>query len=144
MTLEEIFNIWKEDCEINPSELGYAALELAKLHQKYYKFLSFERLNHKKLQGELKKLRLEKQEFFLDGPTESQIQLGWKLPSKGRILKSDVNAYIEGDDDIIKLNLKIAYQAEKVELLTDIIKTISNRGFHIKSAIDWARFQTGA
>jgi hypothetical protein len=144
MTLEEIFSAWQIDCEINPGELGNAALELAKLHQKYYKILSFERINHKKIQGELKKLRLEKQEFYLDGPTPEQVEKGWKLPSKGRILKSDVNNYIDADNDIIRMNLKVAYQGEKVELLTDIIKTISNRGFHIKSAIDWARFQTGA
>jgi hypothetical protein len=36
MTLEEIFELWEKDSSINPSELGNAALDLAKLHHKYY------------------------------------------------------------------------------------------------------------
>jgi len=144
MTLDEIFDVWRDDANIDPSELGNAAIALAKLHQKYYRLLSHERLLHKKLEADMKRLKLDKMEFYQDGPTEEHIAKGWKLPAKGRILRSDISSYIDGDSDIIAFQLKIAYQAEKVELLTDIIKTISNRGFHIKSAIDWARFQVGS
>ena len=144
MTLEEIFELWEKDSTINPSELGNAALDLAKLHHKYYSIFSRERLLLKKLEGEMKKLRLDKQEFYVDGPTEEQMSMGWKLPPKGRILKSDVSTYIDADDDIIKLNLKIAYQQEKINALESIIKTLHNRGFHIKSAIDFEKFKVGA
>ena len=41
------------------------------------------------------------------------------------------------------MNLKVAYQNEKVELLETIIKSISNRNFIIKNAIDWNRFVMG-
>jgi hypothetical protein len=143
MTLEEIFDIWQEDSIVDQTELGNAALALAKLHHKYYRMLSQERLLAKKLEAETKQLKLEKAEFYQDGPTEDQIEKGWKLPPKGRILRSDVSSYIDGDSDIIAANLKLAYQQEKVELLIDIIKTLSNRGFHIKSAIDWERFKVG-
>jgi len=143
MKLEEIFEIWEEDAKVDINELGNAALDLAKLHQKYYRFLSHERLLLKKMEGEIKTLKLEKQEFYADGPTQEQLDKGWQLPAKGRILRSDIAIYLDSDSDIIAANLKIAYQREKVELLTDIIKTISNRGFHIKSAIDWERFKTG-
>ena len=42
------------------------------------------------------------------------------------------------------MKLKIGDQAEKVELLENIIKSINNRGFLIKSMIDFERFRTGA
>lgn len=144
MTLEEIFELWEKDSGINPSDLGNAALDLAKLHHKYYSIFSRERLLLKKLENEMKRLKLDKQEFYVDGPTEEQMELGWKLPPKGRILKSDVANYLDADDDIIKLNLKIAYQQEKINALESIIKMIQNRGFHIKSAIDFERFKVGA
>ena len=38
---------------------------------------------------------------------------------------------------------EIAFQNEKVELLETIIKSISNRNFIIKNAIDWNRFVMG-
>lgn len=144
MTLDEIFKLWETDSTVNPSELGNAALDLAKLHHKYYSVFSRERLLLKKLDAEMKRLKLDKQEFYVDGPTEEQMALGWRLPPKGRILKSDVSNYLDADNDIIKMNLKIAYQQEKIDALESIIKMIHNRGFHIKSAIDFERFKVGA
>jgi hypothetical protein len=144
MKLEDIFELWGEDSRVDKTELGNAALELAKLHHKYYRIYSQERLLYKKMEAELKQLKLEKYEFYVDGPTQEHIELGWKLPAKGRILKSDVSNYLDADSDIINHNLKLAYQQEKLEVLDSIIKTIGNRGFHIKSAIDWERFKVGA
>jgi hypothetical protein len=144
MKLDEILELWGDDVSIDRSELGNAALALAKLHHKYYSILSHERLLMRKLESEMKELKLAKFEFFSDGPTQEQIDKGWKLPAKGRILRSDISNYVDADSDIIALTLKLAYQNEKLEVLTDIIKTVSNRGFHIKSAIDWERFKVGS
>ena len=143
MTLEEIFELWKDDVEIDRAELGQSALDLAKLHHKYYQIFSKERLLLVKLRAELKQLKLEKQEFYVDGPTEEHIERGWKLPAKGRILRSDASNYVDSDSDVIQFTLKVAYQEEKVELLESIIKTVGNRGFQIKSAIEWEKFKVG-
>jgi len=144
MTLDEIFEEWDKDSTVDPTELGNAALDLAKLHHKYYRMFSRERLLLKKLESDLKVLKREKAEFYVDGPTKEQIDMGWELPPKGKIrVKSDVPVYVDSDNDIIAMNLKIAYQQEKVDLLESIIKLISNRGFQIKSAIEWEKFKVG-
>lgn len=144
MTLDEIFEEWDKDSTVDPTELGNAALDLAKLHHKYYRMFSRERLLLKKLESDLKVLKREKSEFYVDGPTQEQIEMGWVLPPKGKIrVKSDVPVYVDSDNDIIAMNLKIAYQQEKVDLLESIIKLISNRGFQIKSAIEWEKFKVG-
>jgi hypothetical protein len=144
MTLDDIFDTWKKDTDVDRSELGNAALEIPKLHHKYFQIYSRERLLLKKMEADMKQLKLEKTEFYQDGPTEEQIEKGWKLPAKGKILRPDVSYYVDADCDIIGMTLKIAYQAEKVDVLDSIIKTISNRGYQIKSAIDWERFKVGA
>ncbi len=144
MTLDEIFEEWSKDSQLDKAEIGNAALEIAKLHNKYYQFLSRERLLMKKMESEVKELKLEKYEFYTDGPTQEQIEKGWKLPAKGKILKAQINDYLDADSDIIKANLKLSYQSEKVETLNSILKTISTMGFHIKSYIDWERFKVGA
>ena len=143
MTLEEIFEEWSKDSKLDKAEIGNAALGIAKLHNKYYQMLSRERLTLKKLESEFKELKLEKYEFYTDGPTQEQIEKGWKLPAKGKILKTQISEYLDADSDIIKMNLKISYQSEKVETLNSILKTISTMGFHIKSYIDWERFKVG-
>ena len=37
----------------------------------------------------------------------------------------------------------IAYHKEKIEFLESVIRTINNRGFQIKNAIDWEKFKVG-
>jgi hypothetical protein len=52
--------------------------------------------------------------------------------------------YIEADDDVVTSNLKIDMQQEKVDFVEAIIKSLTTRGYQIKSAIDWHKFQNGA
>lgn len=144
MKLDEILDFWQEDTKIDRTELGDEALNIAKLHHKYYQILVNERLILRKHESDLKQLKLDKYEFFTQGPNEETQSKGWKLPAKGLILKADIPMYMDADDDLITLSLKIGMQQEKIELLESIIKTIMNRGYNIKAAIEWQRFINGS
>ena len=143
MKLEEIHEQWSKDSQLDSVDLDHSALGIAKLHHKYYEFLSKEKLVLRKLESEAKTLKLDKYEFYTDGPTQDQIDMGWKLPAKGKILRSDVGMYLDGDSDIIKMNLRVAYQQEKIDVLESIIKTIHNLGWHIRAAVDFRKMQAG-
>jgi len=143
MKLEEIFEQWKINSNIDKTELGDEVLNIPKLHHKYYQILINERLLLRSHEAEMKKLKLDKHEFFTQGPNEETKTKGWKLPAKGLILKSDIPMYIDADDDLIKLSLKIGVQQEKIDLLESIIRTLMNRGYNIKAAIDWQKFING-
>lgn len=144
MKLEEILDLWKEDSKIDITEIGEEAANIAKLHHKYYQILVKERFALKTQELNMKKLKLDKHEFFTQGPNEETQDKGWKLPAKGLILKNDIPMYMDGDPDIIQLSLKIGYQQEKIELLDSIIKTIMNRGYNLKVILDWEKFKNGA
>lgn len=143
MKLDEIFAEWATDSSVDRTELGLAALNIPKLHHKYFKIFSHERLLLKKLEQDMKRLKKLKWEYFtgiLDQDTLEEMK--WE-PFALRILKQDVPLYIESDGDVIALNLRIALQQEKTEALESIIRSIMNLGFQIKSAIDWVKFTTG-
>lgn len=141
---EDIFDEWKRDSEIDQTDLGNESLKIPKLHHKYYMMLVAEKASLKKLEAQMKQLRLSKYEFYSQGHTEETKKLGWELPPRGIILKADIPMYIEGDKDIIDLSLKIGMQGEKVEFLESIIKSLHNRNFLIKNAIDFVKFTMGA
>jgi len=143
MNIEKIFEEWKEDSNIDRTELGNEALLIPKLHHKYFNIYSSERLLLRKLETDLKKLKLEKHEFYTQGHTKETQEKGWSLPAKGLILKPDIPMYMEADREIIEMNLRIGYQLEKIELLDSIIKSIMNRNFIIKNAIEWTKFTQG-
>jgi hypothetical protein len=143
MKLEEITSLWEQDSKIDKTELAEESLKIPQLHHKYYKIYSNEKLILRKLNTEYKQLRLEKYEFYTQGPNEETDNKGWKLPASGRILKADVLQYIEADTDLINLSLKIGIQEEKIEFLESIIKTLNNRGYNIHTALEFIKFMNG-
>lgn len=143
MKLEEIHSTWALDAKINPLDLSGESLNTPKLHGKYLKILSEERLKLKKLRSSKDELTLAKTEYFMGKMAREDMQAkGWE-PFTMRLLKQDVPTYMNADQDVIRLNLQIGLQEEKVEVLESIMKTIANRGFQIKNYIDWKKFENG-
>jgi hypothetical protein len=50
---------------------------------------------------------------------------------------------MSADERLSKIDLKIRYYDIMLKFLEEIIKTISNRTYQIKNAIEWHRFQSG-
>lgn len=144
MNIDEIMVLWEEDTKIDKTELGDESIRIPKLHSKYYNILIRERLQLRKLEAQYRQLKLDKYEFFTQGPNEDTRDKGWRLPPKGMILKADIPMYMDADQDIVDLTLKMGLQNEKIEFLDSIIKTIINRNFVIKNAIDWQKFTQGS
>lgn len=144
MELEEILAEWAKDAPIDESELGRQSSQVPVLHHKYYKMYARESLTLKRLEADHVVLRAEKNEFYTLGPTKEQVDRGWKLPPRGKILKSEVRDYLESDQDVIEAGLAIAYQREKVECLRDILKMIHGRSWLIGRALEDMKFKSGA
>jgi len=144
MKLDDIMEMWSEDCNVNRLELGEESLKLPKLHSKYLRVFSEERLLLKRSEEERKELVLQKHDYYRGVMPEEDLKLnGWE-PFRLSVLKSDIHMYMDADKDVIKLNLRIAMQQEKVDALESIIRSINNRGYLIKNAIEFAKFQVGA
>ncbi len=144
MKLERIFEEWESDSVFDKTELGDESLKVAKLHHKYYRMLTQERITRRQLEADLKILKLEKHEFYTQGPSKESMDRGWVMPPIGKVIKSEVGNYMDADRDIIDISLKIGIQSEKIDFLESIIKTLLNRGYNIRAAIDWEKFKMGA
>jgi hypothetical protein len=51
MKLEQIFAEWEKDSNIDQTELGEESLKISKLHHKYFQILTYERVQHRKLEA---------------------------------------------------------------------------------------------
>lgn len=143
MKLESIFEMWEKDARVDRQRLDEEALNISLLHAKYHKIYTNERLTMRKYEAELKELKLQKFEFYTQGPTKETVERGWQLPPIGKILKADANTYVDADKDVVNMSLKIGIQHEKIGLLESIIKTLQNRGYNIRAAIDYIKFTSG-
>lgn len=143
MKTKEIFDLWDVDCKIDITDLALESLKIPQLHNKYYKIYMNEKAILRNLLKEHAALKHNKEEFYTLGPTEETKALGWQLPPRGKIIKTEVKSYLEVDKDLVQSALKIGMQEEKISLIKSIMETISNRSFQISSAIKFLGFQNG-
>lgn len=143
MKLEDIQSQWDVDCDIDTANIDVESRNIGKLHSKYYKIFIHEVMRLKQLESDAKVLRLEKYEFLTMGHTDYTKEKGWQLPPQGKILKTEVQNYLDADKDIIALNMKIVLQKQKADFVENIIKILHSRNFILKTALDSQRFKNG-
>ena len=143
MKFEDIQKSWSSDCEIDETELSQESVKIPQLHNKYLILFHNERLRLRTLKYDHTKLVRRKKDYFSGRMTAEEMEsLDWE-PIQLKLLKADIDTYIEADDDVIESSKIIALAEEKVGYLESIVKSLSNRGYLIKNAIDWKRFTEG-
>ena len=61
-----------------------------------------------------------------------------------KVLKADVHIYMDSDDELQRADQKAAYLNQVVKYLEQVLRSINNRTFLIKNAIEWKKFTSGA
>jgi hypothetical protein len=143
LDVEEIEKMWAEDAIINETNLTQEGSKIPQLHSKYYKLYFRAVMKMNKLKADLKVLEKDKMEYYNGTMAEEDLKdRGWK-PYALKILRSDMDKYIQSDRDIINLCLKIDYYNGLAKFLEDIIRQINNRNFILKNMVDFLKFQSG-
>lgn len=143
MDLKQIREMVSEDMPIDETSLDRESLNIPLLHNKYLNILHDEKLLLHKYNIDLRKLLKLKWEYY-NGKIDQETlnRMGWD-PFPLKILKQDVEMYIEADDEVIAMNSKVVFQKEKVDYLESVLKGLNNRQFHIRDAINWRKFVSG-
>tara|TARA_R100000234_G_scaffold111326_1_gene84247 strand:- start:122 stop:556 length:435 start_codon:yes stop_codon:yes gene_type:complete len=143
MNLEEIRKMVSADVVMDKTELDIESMKTPQLHNKYLVLHSDEKLILGKLQNDFNVLKRNKWLYYTGKISQEELQdMGWE-PFDLQILKTDIDKFIESDEDIIKLSNRILLQKEKVNYLENVIKIINNRQWSIRSTIDWLKFTNG-
>ena len=141
MTLEELQDIVEKKLKINDTELDLEALKTPQLHNEFLKHYNKFKLMKTKASAELATIKLHKWEYYT-GKADPMVYQ--QKPFNLKILKQDVDKYIEADEDYQKIKQKVDYLETFVDFLDRTIRQIQNRGFLIKDAIEWRKFTSGA
>jgi len=141
MDLEQLQLEADKDLKINDTELDLESLKTPQLHNKYMKHYTKFRLLLTRTEDELKMLRRDKWEYYTGKSDPKVYQL---KPFNFKILKTDIDKYLEADEEIQRLTQKVAYLNTVIDFLDKTIRVIVNRTYTIKNAIEWRRFTSGA
>lgn len=140
MNLDEIQTLWEEDSNIDPDNLHNESIKIPSLHAKYYKIYNNLVLLKKLEETKLSILKKEKWLYY-SGKAEPDVYK--ENPFDHKVLKGDIDKYMESDKDIIKVTSKIDYYQTMINYLESILKTILNRTYQIKNSIEFMRFTAG-
>ena len=140
MNLDEIQLSWEEDSKIDEDNLHTESTRIPSLHAKYYKILNNVLLLKKLEENRFKQLKKEKWQYYT-GKADPEVYID--KPFDHKVLRQDVDKYMDADEDLIKVLNKIDYFQVMLSYLDSILKTINNRTYQIKNSIEWQQFIRG-
>ena len=141
MTLEELQKEAREDLVIlNQERLDQESYKNQNIkpkwleyRTKYDQLLIMSKANHQKMYR-------EKWEYY-GGKSDAKVYVA--KPFDLRVLKTDLQMYINSDEEILSLQGKISYYESIIKYIDGIIKSIDNRGWDIRNATEWKKFEAG-
>lgn len=141
INLETIQEMWKKDCEIDIDNLHNESLKVASLHSKYYEIYNNITLLRKRSEVQYKQKKLERYNYY-SGKADPDVYREEPFPFKVRD-KEGMQRYLEADEKLSDIFIKIEYYDTILKYIEEIIKMISNRTYQIKNSIDFLKFQSG-
>ena len=136
MTLEELQEQVDKDLKINDTELDLESLKTPQLHNKYLKHYNNFKLLLTRAESDYKILKRVKWEYYTG---KASPQVYQQKPFNLKIMKSDIDKYLESDEELIKAKQKIDYLETVVNYLDRTLKTISSRDWQIRNSIEWRK-----
>ena len=140
MTLDELKLQVSQDLKVDDEHLDTESLKNQEIKAKYLDHKSKFELLLFKAKGDYKRLYREKWEYY-GGKADAKIYAS--KPFDLKVLKTDLGVYISADEEIIDAENKIGYLETVVDYIKGVIKSVDNRGWDIKNAIEWKKFEAG-
>ena len=141
MNLDQLKEEARTDLVIsNQEDLASESLTNQKIKSKYLDHRSKFQLLLQKHNGDYQRMYRQKWEYY-GGKSDAKIYIA--KPFDLKVLKTDLAMYITSDEEIIQLMDKIGYLEIVIKFIDGVIKSIDNRGWDIKNAIEWRKFEAG-
>ena len=134
MNLETLNEMWAKDAPLDDEKLDNDSLSIPKLHAKYLRLYNNFVTLRDQAELDVKRTYRDRWEYYT-GKSEK--------PFPMKLIKTDVAIYLEADQEYQKSVLKAKYLNQMVEAIKAILSAINNRSFHIKNAVEFAKFLKG-
>ena len=141
LDLDMIQKMWEKDSNIDLDNLHTESINIPKLHAKYFEIYNNIVLLKKKAEQQRKNTRHERYEYF-SGKADPQVYVTNPFPKKIRD-KDTMQKYLDSDESLSSVSLKIDYYDTILNYLESILRVIQNRTYQIKNAVEFMKFQAG-
>ena len=144
MKLNEIQDMWKEDSKIDETDLGRESIRTPLLHSKYLSLLSNAKLAVRRAESEYLQLRRVKWRYYRGELSREELtNLNWEQWQGVKPMKNEMDQFLDGDEDLNNMKVKIEYLQTMLYLLESILGQIKARDWQLKTMLDHKRFLAG-
>jgi hypothetical protein len=141
INLELIQEMWEKDSKMDIDNLHTESLNSPILHSKYFGLYNNILLLRKRAEQQKKNVRHERYEYY-SGKADPDVYVESPFPKKIRD-KDSMQKYLDADEKLSQISLKVEYYDIMLGYIEDILKMIHNRTYQIKNSIEYMRFQSG-
>ena len=140
ISLDKIQEMWEKDSNIDIDNLHTESLNIPILHAKYFDLYNTIFLLRKKAEQQKRNIRHERYEYY-SGKADPETYVENPFPKKIRD-KDTMQKYLDADEKLSTVCLKIDYYDTMLVYIESILKMIQNRTYQIKNSIEFMRFQS--
>lgn len=140
MTYKDIHELAKTELNIDRFNLAEASTRTPNILMRFLDIYREEKVMLHKMNKKLEELVKEKWEYYSGKAPDEVYQ---EKPFDIKVLRQDIDIYLNADSDLSDLKYNINLQKEKIFYLEKIIRGIEQREFSISNAIKANKFDAG-
>ena len=141
MKIEDILKLIEEDKKIDYTQLDTESLKIPEQAVKYQQLAHDEAVTLRYLEREYNIMKLKRWMYYMGKASDEEYE---KEPFDHKVLKTDINLFLEADKSLNELKDRISLQSEKLKLVVEAGKVMQNKSFNIKNALDHQKFMGGS
>jgi len=142
--LEQLKQEWSKDCQIDSDHLDESAIRTANLHQKYLDILTEYKLRIFKLEKEFLTMKGIRAKYYMGQMSKDELlEYEWEQYQFKTPLKSELERLLETDTILLNIQDKQSYINFCFEYVGEVMKSLKDRVWQIRAAIDWKKFESG-
>ena len=141
MKIDDIRIQLDKDKKVDQTQLDVESLKIPEQAVKYQQMAHDEALRLRFLEKEYNVARYNRWMYYM-GKADPDVYD--KEPFDHKVLKSDINIFLDSDLILNEIQDRITAQTEKLKLVVEAGKVMQNKSFNIKNALEHQKFMGGA
>ena len=141
MKIDDIKALLEKDRKIDHTQLDTESLRIPEQAVKYQQMAHDEALRLRFLEKEYNVAKYNRWMYYT-GKADPEVYN--KEPFDHKVLKSDINIFLDSDLILNEIQDRIMAQTEKLKLVVEAGKVMQNKSFNIKNALEHQKFMGGA
>ena len=142
MHIDNLKEQWTKDSALS-SDYHRESMRIPQLHSKYLNYFFDEKKDLTRMSKALARMRRIRFEYYTGTIEPGMLdKFNWD-PFLRKILKTEVNMYLDSDDVLSTMEVELQDQKDKIHFIEEVLKQIAQRNFQIKEAVSWQKFVSG-